>query len=81
MKTFRLVKIDVPESNKNNPMVLKCKIEQRRRFLFWHYWTSPEFAPPHLFTDDAKAAKYLWNKYPDTKIRIIDNYSGNTCKC
>lgn len=79
-KVFRIKMIEVPEANRYNPYVLRARIEQRYNILFglFHYWSSPSFAPPHLFHDGEEAARYIWNKYP--KAIIYDNYTGNTCQ-
>ena len=38
----------------------KYKIEQRRTILFFiHWWSTPEFEPPHLFKDASDAVNAI----------------------
>ena len=79
-KVFRITRLDISEANKNNPYILNARIEQRYNILFglFHYWSSPSFAPPHLFHDDQDAVRYIKSKYPNAIV--YDNYTGNTCQ-
>ena len=79
-KIFRIKRLDISETNMYNPNVLKAQIEQRYSFLFglFHFWSSPSFAPPHLFHDDQDAVRYIKSKYPNAIV--YDNYTGNTCQ-
>ena len=59
-KKFRIRKIDVSDTNKDNPYVFRFKLEQKITLLpFVHFWDSPFFAPPHLFTTEDDAYNYL----------------------
>ena len=52
--------MDVSDINRDNPNVLRYKLEQRFTILpFVHFWGSPFFAPPHLFTTEDDAYNYL----------------------
>lgn len=54
----------------------RYRVLQRHTILFFiHFWTSPEYAPPHLFHTAEDAAKSVWIRYPDAVIH--DNYSEN----
>lgn len=79
-KIFRIKRLDVAKVNKDNPNVLNAQIEQKYSFLFgiFHFWSSPSFAPPHLFHDEQEASHYIRSKYPNAVI--YDNYTGNTCQ-
>ena len=69
MKHFRINKIDIGKPNENNPYVLRYKIEQRHTFMFFfHYWSSPEFAPPHMFQTVAQAIYTIIEKYSNVDI-------------
>lgn len=78
-KVFRIKRIETAEVNKNNPHILDAIIEQRYNILFglFHYWSSPSFAPPHLFHDEQEAFRYIKSKFPDALV--YDNYTGNVC--
>lgn len=76
MKEFRIVKqwVKIGENK-----CVRFKVEQRHTILwFIHYWTSPEFAPPHLFYDGDEAAKSVWIRYPNAVI--YDGFSKNKTK-
>ena len=69
MKHFRINKIDVSKLNENNPYVLRYRIEQRHTFMFFfHYWSSPMFAPPHMFHSVTQAICAITEKYPNANI-------------
>lgn len=63
---FRLRRIDISPINRNNPSILRVRIEQRYNILFglFHYWSTPSFAPPHLFVTKRDAIYRLRNMFP-----------------
>ena len=64
-KHFRIVKEDRITG------ILPYRIQQRHTILFFlHFWSSPEFAPPHLFDNYANAHKFIRTQYPNA---IIDS--------
>ena len=76
-KTFRIVRNDLACPEAFHP--LWYRIEQRHTILFFfHWWSTPEFEPPHNFENDCDAMKYIKEHYSDAIV--YDYYSGNTCK-
>lgn len=58
--TYRIVKMDVPDTLKDNPFVFRYKIEERYNFMgIFHFWGTPEFTPPHMFHDIDEAIDYI----------------------
>lgn len=77
MKKFRIVKNDLACPEAFHP--LWYRIEQRHTLLFFlHWWSSPEFAPPHNFEKVSEAVKAIKDEYPNSII--YDCYTGNKCK-
>ena len=76
MKLFRKVfRITKKRDTDYCPFLL----EQRHTLLFiFHFWSSPEFAPPHWFENVEEAAKHVLEECPNAVI--LDNYSGNKTK-
>lgn len=71
-KIFRITKV-------RGAVYYRYEVEQRRTILFFiHFWSSPEFAPPHWFDNAEEAAKYILEECPNAVI--LDNYSGNKTK-
>ena len=51
-KRYRIVK--------NDSSIYPWKIQERfTLFFFLHWWSTPQFAPPHLFEDLYKALDYV----------------------
>lgn len=67
MKEFRIVKIEYAKGHEDNPNVFKYKIEQRFGLIF-HFWGSPEFAPPHLFVTAQAAYDYVKKIIPRSAV-------------
>ena len=58
--TYRIVKMDVLDMLKDNPIVFRYKIEERYSFMgIFHFWGTPEFAPPHMFHDKDEAIECI----------------------
>lgn len=51
--------------------IAKYKIEQRHTILFFlHWWSTPEFAPPHLFEEREDAYMHIREEDPNALIEI-----------
>ena len=57
--------------NNGNQFGLNYQIQVRRTILcFIHYWTTPDFAPPHCFDTIDGAKNCIYEEYPDAVIYI-----------
>ena len=57
--------------NNGNQFGLNYQIQVRRTILcFIHYWTTPDFAPPHCFDTIDEAKNCIYEEYPDAVIYI-----------
>lgn len=64
-KTFRIIK------EKRVTGILPYAIQQRHTILFvFHFWSSPEFEPPHLFETANEAYKAIKEHYSDAIIYL-----------
>lgn len=55
--------------NNGNQFGLNYQIQIRRTVLcFIHYWTTPDFAPPHCFDTIDEAKNCIYEEYPDAVI-------------
>jgi len=78
-KVFRIIKNDLSKEGSMAFYPLLYRIEQRHTVLFFiHWWGTPSFAPPHLFTNDCDAIKHIKEHYPN--VIVYDYYSENKCK-
>lgn len=78
-KVFRIIKNELSEEGAKSFHPLWYRIEQRHTFLFFiHFWSSPEFAPPHLFENDCDAMRQIKERYPNAIV--YDYYSENKCQ-
>lgn len=76
-KIFRIVKNNLACPEAFHP--LWYRIEQRHTILFFiHWWSTPEFEPPHNFERDGDAFKCIKEHYPDAIV--YDHYSGANCQ-
>ena len=66
-KVFRISKIAISKANEGNPNIFRYRLEQRFGLLI-HFWGSPSFAPPHLFTNYGGAYKCAKEHCPDCDI-------------
>ena len=75
-KIFRIIKNDLACPEAYHP--LWYRIEQRHTILFFiHWWSTPEFEPPHNFENDCNAMKCIKAYHPDAIV--YDYYSENKC--
>ena len=79
-KVFRIVRNDWHSMDCIDPLLYR--IEQRHTILcFLHWWSTPEFAPPHLFTTIDKAREYIREQCPKAKIiELLENPACDTMK-
>lgn len=63
-KRYRIVR--------NDSSIYPWKIQERfTLFFFLHWWSTPQFAPPHLFEDPDKAFEYALSEgEKGTKISV-----------
>ena len=55
MKHFRIISEDVSDLYIDKQKHIRYAIEQRHTILFFiHWWSTPEFAPPHTSLDKDK---------------------------
>ena len=74
-KIFRIVRNELSEEGQKAYKPLWYRIEQRHTLLFFlHFWTTPEFEPPHYFNNDCDAMKCIKEHYPDA---IVFDYCSN----
>lgn len=74
-KVFRITKNELSEAGKQAFHPFWYRIEQRYTLLlFFHWWGTPTFAPPHNFENVYDALKYIEEHYPNAIV--YDNYSG-----
>lgn len=65
-KIFRIVRNELSKEGEQAYHPLRYRIEQRRTILcFIHWWSTPLFAPPHLF------------EFPDEAVEKIKEECGN----
>ena len=67
-KTFRIVRNNLSEEVENAYHPLRYRVEQKYSLLFFYLWGSPDFSPPHNFTNYLDAIKTIWDKYPSAVI-------------
>lgn len=66
-KTFRIIK-------EKHVTVLPYAIQQRHTILFvFHFWSSPEFEPPHLFDTVSEAYKAIKEHHNNAIIYLRKN--------
>lgn len=71
-KVFRIREI--------NSLVAPLVIEQRHTVLFFiHFWSSPEFEPPHRFVNSQLAIKTIKEHHPNAII--YDYFSDDNYSC
>ena len=76
-KKFRIVKNDLACPEAFHP--LWYRIEQRHTILFFiHWWSTPEFEPPHNFENVGDAIEHIKEHYQNAVV--YDFYSENKCK-
>lgn len=70
-KRFRIVNNELSEEGKKAFHPLWYKIEQRHTLLFFfHWWGTPEFAPPHYFEQRQEAEEYIRKYHPNAIIQV-----------
>jgi len=70
-KRFRIVNNELSEEGKKAFHPLWYKIEQRHTLLFFfHWWGTPEFAPPHYFEKYQDAERHIREYYPNAIIQV-----------
>ena len=66
-KKFRIVRNEWHTMDCIDPLLYR--IQQRHTILcFLHWWDTPEFAPPHLFTTVEKAREYILEQCPKAEV-------------
>ena len=77
MKTFRIKTEDVSCLYFNKRKVIRYTIEQRHTILFFfHYWSSPMFAPPHTSLNRDELINNIKNNC--SKFEIVDYVKKNS---
>lgn len=62
-KHFRIIKEDRVTG------ILPYVVQQRYTILFFiHWWSTPMYAPPHLFDSPFDAEQFILNEYPTAVI-------------
>ena len=76
-KKFRIISNEIHCPEAFHP--LWYRIEQRYTILFFiHWWSTPEFEPPHNFEFICEAIRHIKEHFPNAII--YDYYSENKCK-
>ncbi len=78
MKKFRIVRNELSKEGENAFHPLRYRIEQRHTILFFfHWWTSPEFAPPHNFETPDEAFNKITEECGNNvgEVKIISSYT------
>ena len=70
MKRFRIVRNNLSEEAENAYHPLRWRIEQRHTILFFiHWWSTPDFEPPHNFEYSFQASSAIMEHCPKAIIK------------
>lgn len=70
MKTFRILKNNLSKEAENSDYPYRYRIEQRHTILFFiHFWSSPDFAPPHNFKTPKEADSHIREHCPRAFVK------------
>lgn len=68
-KIFRIVRNNLSDEAEKSYYPLRYRIEVRHTILFcFHWWSTPEFEPPHNFVNDQDAYNCIKEHCPNSVV-------------